>query len=68
MTRDPAARAAALDAHDLAPWLAAFVREAGFLARYPYYAHALAQLVPVADPSVPAMGLSLHAAPGRAAR
>jgi len=68
VTRDPAARAAALEAHDLAPWLANFVRDTGFLARYPYYAHALAQLVPVADPSVPAMGLSLHATPGRAAR
>ncbi len=53
---------------DLRAWLARFVQEAGFLARYPYYAHVLANLEPVADPSVPAMGLSLHGAPGRGGR
>ncbi|MET0343797.1 MAG: VWA-like domain-containing protein [Polyangiales bacterium] len=53
---------------DLRGWLGAFVREAHFLARYPYYAHVLAALSPVADPSVPLMGVSLHAAPGSRAR
>jgi predicted metal-dependent peptidase len=45
---------------DLRGWLHGFVRESDFLARYPYYAHVVARLTPVADPSVPAMGLSLH--------
>jgi len=45
---------------DLSGWLSAFVREARFLERYPYYAHVLATLTPVLDPSVPAMGVSLH--------
>jgi predicted metal-dependent peptidase len=53
---------------DLRPWLARFVQDAGFLSRYPYYAHVLAGLEPVADPSVPAMGLSLHGVPGRGGR
>ena len=53
---------------DLRAWLHAFVHESGFLARYPYYAHVLARLVPVADPSVPMMGVSLHAVPGQDAR
>ena len=44
------------------------MHEAGFLARYPYYAHVLASISPVVDPSVPAMGVSLHAVPGRGAR
>ena len=55
-------------AADLRGWLHAFVHESGFLARYPYYAHVLARLVPVADPSVPLMGVSLHAVPGHDAR
>jgi predicted metal-dependent peptidase len=55
-------------APDLRAWLDAFVREQGFLSRYPYYAHLLASITPVADPSVPAMGVSLHAVPGRGAR
>jgi predicted metal-dependent peptidase len=55
-------------APDLAAWLASFVREPSFLARYPYYAHVLASIVPVADPSVPAMGVSLHGVPGQGAR
>ena len=58
----------AAPATDLRSWLDAFVREAGFLARYPYYAHALASIAPVADPSVPLMGVSLHAQSGRGAR
>lgn len=53
---------------DLRPWLEHFVRDAGFLDRYPYYAHVLAGLHPVADPSVPAMGVSLHGVPGRGGR
>jgi predicted metal-dependent peptidase len=52
----------------LRSWLDGFLREASFLARYPYYAHVLAGLEPVADPSVPAMGLSLHPSPGRGGR
>ncbi|MDQ3035464.1 MAG: VWA-like domain-containing protein [Myxococcota bacterium] len=44
----------------LRAWLERFVLEDGFLARYPYYAHVIAALEPVADPSVPAMGVSLH--------
>jgi predicted metal-dependent peptidase len=53
---------------DLRAWLDAFVREQGFLSRYPYYAHVLASITPVADPSVPAMGVSLHGVPGRGGR
>ncbi len=53
---------------DLRAWLEGFVFEQGFLDRYPYYAHVIAALLPVADPSVPAMGLSLHEVPGRGAR
>ena len=55
-------------ASDLRAWLHGFVHESGFLARYPYYAHVVARLVPVADPSVPLMGVSLHAVPGQDAR
>ncbi|AKF03121.1 VWA-like domain-containing protein [Sandaracinus amylolyticus] len=53
---------------DLRGWLEGFVRESGFLARYPYYAHVVASLEPVLDPSVPAMGVSLHGVPGRGGR
>lgn len=53
---------------ELRRWLDAYTREDGFLARYPYYAHVLAALEPVADPMVPAMGLSLHGVPGRGGR
>jgi len=53
---------------DLHRWLQQFVREAQFLERYPYYAHALASIEPVLDPSVPAMGMSLHPERGRGAR
>jgi predicted metal-dependent peptidase len=44
----------------LRAWLDRFVHEEGFLASYPYYAHLIASIEPVADPSVPAMGVSLH--------
>jgi predicted metal-dependent peptidase len=54
--------------NDLRGWLDAFVHEQHFLARYPYYAHLLASVQPVLDPSVPAMGVSLHDAPGRGPR
>jgi predicted metal-dependent peptidase len=50
----------AAEPEDLRTWLDRFVRDAGFLARYPYYAHVLAAIEPVIDPSVPAMGVSLH--------
>lgn len=53
---------------DLRGWLDGFVRDARFLERYPYYAHVLAAIEPVADPSVPAMGVSLHPLFGRGAR
>ncbi len=53
---------------DLRAWLDAFVHERSFLSRYPYYAHVLASIVPVLDPSVPAMGVSLHAGPDGRAR
>ena len=38
---------------DLRGWLERFVREEGFLARYPYYAHVVAALECVIDPSYP---------------
>ncbi|WP_437668933.1 vWA domain-containing protein [Sorangium sp. So ce131] len=43
----------------LAAWLDAFVRDPGFLERYPCYAAILARLAPVADPSVKRMAVSL---------
>lgn len=45
---------------DLAAWLESFVRDPSFLAAYPYYAAVLAKLLPVADPSVSRMAVSLH--------
>ncbi len=45
---------------ELEAWLAAFVRDPGFLEAYPYYAAILAKLTPVADPSVTRMAVSLH--------
>ena len=45
---------------DLDAWLDAFLRDPGFLDRYPYYAAILAKLRPVADPSVQRMAVSLH--------
>jgi predicted metal-dependent peptidase len=53
---------------DLRTWLDAFVHEQHFLAQYPYYAHLLANLEVVLDPSVDTMGVSLHAALGRGPR
>lgn len=53
---------------DLRSFLAAYTREDGFLARYPFYTHVLAFVEPVLDPSVPAMGLSLHGVVGRGGR
>lgn len=53
---------------DLRAWLDGYVREQHFLERYPYYAHVLASVEPVADPSVPAMGVSLHGELGRGGR
>ncbi|WP_437805932.1 VWA-like domain-containing protein [Sorangium sp. So ce1078] len=44
---------------ELAAWLDAFVRDPGFLERYPCYAAILARLAPVADPSVKRMAVSL---------
>lgn len=61
-------RPAAQESSELRRWLEAYVWDAGFLVRYPYYAHVLAGLEPVADPSVPLMGVSLHGAPGRGGR
>jgi predicted metal-dependent peptidase len=52
----------------LRAWLDEFVRQEEFLLRYPYYAHVIAALDPVLDPSVPAMGVSLHGIPGRGGR
>jgi predicted metal-dependent peptidase len=60
--------ARALPTLDLRAWLDRFVREERFLERYPYYAHVLAAIEPVLDPSVPLMGVSLHPAAGRGAR
>ena len=53
---------------ELQQWLQSFVREQGFLSRYPYYAHVIASLLPVLDPSVPLMGVSLHGVPGKGGR
>jgi predicted metal-dependent peptidase len=47
-------------ANDIAAWLEAFVRDPSFLEAYPYYAAVLAKVVPVADPSVKRMAVSLH--------
>lgn len=40
-------------------WLDAFLRDPGFLARYPCYAAILGRLAPVADPSVVRMAVSM---------
>ncbi len=52
----------------LRAWLDEFVRKEEFLLRYPHYAHVIAALDPVLDPSVPAMGVSLHGELGRGGR
>ncbi|MFT3926131.1 MAG: VWA-like domain-containing protein [Myxococcales bacterium] len=48
-----------LETSELRGWLESYVWDQAFLARYPYYAYVLAELEPVADPSVPLMGVSL---------
>ncbi len=45
---------------ELEAWLDAFLRDRIFLDRYRYYAAVLAKMVPVADPSVARMAVSLH--------
>jgi predicted metal-dependent peptidase len=45
---------------ELGEWLAGFLRDPVFLAKYPYYAAILARMEPVADPSVRRMAVSLH--------
>lgn len=44
---------------ELAAFLDGFTRDPAFLARYPYYAAVLARMIPVADPSVARMAVSL---------
>jgi predicted metal-dependent peptidase len=44
---------------EIAAFLDGFVRNPAFLDRYPYYAAVLARLLPVADPSVARMAVSL---------
>ena len=45
---------------EIARFLESFVSDAGFLAKYPYYAAILGKMVPVADPSVKRMAVSLY--------
>jgi predicted metal-dependent peptidase len=45
---------------EIEAWLDSFVRNPEFLEAYPYYAAILAKLIPVADPSVSRMAVSLH--------
>lgn len=53
----------------LRAWLEGFVRDPGFLGKYPYYAAILARMHPVADPSVESMAVSFETAgPGGAGR
>src|SRR4029453_10444042 len=49
-----------MDAGGLAAWLDGFVRDPGFPDAYPYYGAILAKLVPVGDPSVKRMAVTLH--------
>ncbi|MCB9635433.1 MAG: hypothetical protein H6721_25210 [Sandaracinus sp.] len=53
---------------ELGEWLRGFVFEGGFLARYPYYAHVIAGLDAVRDPSVERMAVSFRRVPGRGGR
>src|SRR4051812_18929990 len=46
-------------AEDLTGFLDVFTHEAAFLERYPYYTAVLAQMDPVADPSIEVMAVSL---------
>ncbi|HSO36112.1 MAG TPA: VWA-like domain-containing protein [Labilithrix sp.] len=45
---------------EIEEWLDGFLRNPEFLEAYPYYAAILAKLIPVADPSVSRMAVSLH--------
>ncbi len=45
---------------EIESWLAEFARGAAFVEKYPYYAAILGRLLPVADPSVQRMAVSLH--------
>ncbi|CAN5924205.1 VWA-like domain-containing protein [soil metagenome] len=45
---------------EIEEWLDGFLRNPEFLEAYPYYAAILAKLIPVADPSVSRMAISLH--------
>ena len=54
------ARAAPMTRASSRPGSTASSRDPAFLERYPYYAAVLAQLTPVADPSVARMAVSLH--------
>lgn len=56
----PSGAAAPAVASDIEQWLRAFLRDDAFLGAYPYYAAILAKLIPVADPSVQRMAVSLH--------
>ncbi len=49
-------------------WLDSVLSSEGFLRTYPQYAAVVSGLTPVADPSVPLLGLSLHPGPGGSAR
>lgn len=44
----------------LEDWIASFVRDPSFLAKYPYYAAVLARIVPVADVSAQSMAVSFE--------
>lgn len=56
---EPAALVAERPKSEIAAWLQGFLADAGFLAKYPYYAAILGKMVPVADPSVKRMAVSL---------
>lgn len=56
------ARADAARRDELGTWLGAFVRDPSFLERYPYYAAVLGRMLPVADPSVKRMAVSVNGA------
>jgi predicted metal-dependent peptidase len=45
---------------EIKAFLDGFLRDPGFLQRYPYYVAVLARMAPVADPSVQRMAVSLH--------
>jgi predicted metal-dependent peptidase len=47
-------------ASEIEAWLDAFLRDPAFFEAYPYYAAILAKFLPVADPSIGRMAVSLH--------